>query len=397
MIGTIFKRKLPSGRITWGYSIDLGKDATGKRIRPQKIGFERKSDAETALRHKLNQKDAGTIVKPDPTAFAAFLDEWFREHADRNCTPKTVERYHELARYVLPHIGSTKLQDLSSLNLERVFNKLKDCGGWNRRAKAPRPLSAKTVRHIAGLVNVALVTAVRWKLITTNPMNGVVLPKVVKRRGTALEAEQLSMFQDLAQKHGLYELVMTGTATGCRRGELLAAQWSDMDFTDRVLSISKSLEQTRGQLRVKSTKNEEPREISLPGSVISMLRDLRTRQAECRRLFGADYRDDLNLIFCTPEGNYLKPDSITAKVCLLARQAGLKGVSLHTLRHSHGSQLLANGVPLPVVSKRLGHSNVYTTANIYAHALSKDEAAVGDIWENTVQRDIDAERRRKKS
>lgn len=106
MIGTVFKRKLLSGRITWGYSIDLGKDATGKRIRPQKIGFERKADAETALRLKLNQKDAGTIAKPDPTAFAPFLDQWFREHADRNCMLKTVERHHELAAYVLPTLAT---------------------------------------------------------------------------------------------------------------------------------------------------------------------------------------------------------------------------------------------------------------------------------------------------
>lgn len=144
-----------------------------------------------------------------------------------------------------------KLQDLTSLLLERTFNHLKDAGGVERKTRKPRPLSAKTVHHIAGLVNVALVTAVRWKLLTTNPMAGVVLPKVVKHPGRALEADQLSAFQDLAQKHGLFEFVMAATATGCRRGELLAAQWSDVDFVGRVLRISKSLEQTRGQLKGK--------------------------------------------------------------------------------------------------------------------------------------------------
>jgi integrase len=88
----------------------------------------------------------------------------------------------------------------------------------------------------------------------------------------------------------------------------------------------------------------------------------------------------------------LKPDTLTAKVCLLATKAGLKGASLHTLRHSHGSQLLANGVPLPVVSKRLGHSSVYVTAMIYSHALSKDELAAADIWDTSVQKSIDAAR-----
>ena len=115
MNGCTFKRTLPSGRITWGYSIDAGKDENGKRKQIFKSGFERKKDADDALRQKLNEKDEGELVKPDPTTFAAFLREWFKEHAERNCTPKTVERYRELTAYVLPHIGGIKLQDLSAL------------------------------------------------------------------------------------------------------------------------------------------------------------------------------------------------------------------------------------------------------------------------------------------
>lgn len=152
--------------------------------------------------------------------------------------------------------------------------------------------------------------------------------------------------------------------------------------------MSKSLEQTKAGLRVKGTKTEKPREIPLPKSTIEVLRVHRGNQAENRRLFGPDYRDDLNLVFATPDGNYLKPDSITAKVCLLAKKAGLKGASLHTLRHSHGSHLLANGVSLPVVSKRLGHSSVYVTATIYSHALSNDEVAAAEVWDTAVQAKI---------
>lgn len=397
MTGCIFKRKLPSGSITWGFSVDAGKDATGRRKQIFKSGFTKKAEAQAALRQKLNQKDDGELVKPDPTTFSGFLAEWFTEHAERKCTPKTVERYRQLAAYVLPHLGTTKLQDLTALTLERVLNHVKDSGGWNRKTKTHRPLSAKTIRHIAGVLHVSLDTAIRWKLIKTNPVDGVQLPKVEKREGVALDAGQLSTFLDAAKGQGLFEYLSFDMVTGCRRGELLAAQWPDVDFVRRELRVSKSLEQTKEQLRVKPTKSEKPRVISLPASAIAMLRDHRSRQSENRRLFGSDYRDDLNLVFCTPSGEYLKPDSITAKVCLLAKKAGLPGVSLHTLRHSHGSQLLANGVPLPVVSKRLGHANVYTTANTYSHALTQDERAAADIWDATVQKSIDAIQRVKKS
>jgi len=92
-------------------------------------------------------------------------------------------------------------------------------------------------------------------------------------------------------------------------------------------------------------------------------------------------RTDLDLVFCDPQGQYLKPDSITAKACIIARQAGLgKGVSLHTLRHSHASQLLQAGVSLPTVSKRLGHTNVHTTAMIYSHALPNDDVDAAELW-----------------
>jgi integrase len=386
--GCIFKRTLPTGRITWGYSIDAGRDEKGKRKQIFKSGFLRKGDAEDALRRRLNEKDEGELVKPDPTTFTGFLKEWFTEHAERNCTPKTVERYHQLAAYVLPHIGAVKLQDLSALMLERVFNKLKDSGGWNRKAKAARPLSAKTVRHIAGLVHVALETALRWKLVKSNPVHGVVLPKVKKREAKSLEASQLATFLDAVREHGIFEFVMIAAATGCRRGELCALTWADVDFNERVMRVSKSLEQTKEGLRVKPTKTEKPREISLSKSAIEVLRNLRSQQAENRRLFGPDYRDDLNLVFCDPQGDYLKPDTLTAKVCLLASKAGLKGVGLHTLRHSHGSQLLSAGVPLPTVSKRLGHSSVYVTATVYSHALSQDERAAGDAWEDAVKTKI---------
>lgn len=91
-----------------------------------------------------------------------------------------------------------------------------------------------------------------------------------------------------------------------------------------------------------------------------------------RDIFGAHYCTDVDVLFATPEGNCPKPHSITAKVCLLARSAGLKGISLHSLRHTHSSVLLGLGVPLPVVSKHLGHTTPAVTPRFTAtlsHAM----------------------------
>jgi integrase len=150
------------------------------------------------------------------------------------------------------------------------------------------------------------------------------------------------------------------------------------------VTISKSLSPTRKGLQVKPTKTEQPRTLSLPATAVQALREHRILQQEMRQKFGSDYRTDLDLVFATPDGDYLKPDSVTAKVCLLARKIGMPGVSLHTLRHSHGSQLLSKGVPLTTVSKRLGHSGVRVTAEVYSHALGADELAAADIWDQSV-------------
>jgi integrase len=140
-------------------------------------------------------------------------------------------------------------------------------------------------------------------------------------------------------------------------------------------------EQTRKALRVKTTKNKRSRVITLPASLVELLRFLYERQQENRRMFDADYRTDLDLVFAASNGEYLKPNSVPAKACLIAKKAGFSNVGIHSLRHSHGSQTLSKGVPLTTVSKRLGHSNVYTTATIYAHALPKDAAAAAELWD----------------
>jgi integrase len=166
-------------------------------------------------------------------------------------------------------------------------------------------------------------------------------------------------------------------ATGARRGEVLALRWSDIQ--DGRAIITRSLTQTRQVLEFKGTKTERPRDVKVPASALAALDAHRRRQNEFREQFGPDYRADLDLIFANPDGTPLRPNSVSSVVSLLFRRLGLpKGASLHSLRHSHGSHLVADGVPLPVVSERLGHSSVRTTAEVYAHALrgQDDEAAL---------------------
>ena len=174
-------------------------------------------------------------------------------------------------------------------------------------------------------------------------------------------------------------------ATGARRGEVLALRWSDIE--DGRAIIARSLTQTKQTLQFKGTKNERPRAVSIPERTLSALESHRKRQDEFRRHFGSDYRADLGLIFANPDGSPLKPDSVSAAVSLLSRRLKLpKGASLHTLRHSHTSHLLADGVDIATVSERLGHSSVRVTAEIYSHALRGRDDEAARRWEQFQRR-----------
>jgi integrase len=174
-------------------------------------------------------------------------------------------------------------------------------------------------------------------------------------------------------------------ATGARRGEVLALRWSDIQEGRAI--ITRSLTQTRQVLEFKGTKTERPRDVKVPESALATLDGHRKRQDEFRQQFGRDYRADLDLIFANPDGTPLRPNSISSVVSLLFRRLGLpKGASLHSLRHSHGSHLVADGVPLPVVSERLGHSSVRTTADVYAHALRGQDDDAAMRWDEFQRR-----------
>jgi len=107
-------------------------------------------------------------------------------------------------------------------------------------------------------------------------------------------------------------------------------------------------------------------------------------QDQFREQFGTDYRNDLDLVFPDPRGEPLKPDSVSASVSALFKRLKIskpKGRALHLFRHTHTSVLLAEGVPLPAVSARLGHSSVRTTQEIYAHMITGQDDAAAAAWE----------------
>jgi integrase len=436
MNGSIFKRRLPSGTVTWVYKFDAGRDQNGKRLYSFKSGFETKGGASEAMRKAIIEfeKTHGKITKHrgilgtvtwgyefgdgkkagladrsaaeaelvkeierraaaeqvpaevDPT-FAEYIGYWLDKHASRTLAPKTLERYREFAAYLIRHLGKTPLNELTTAQIQRMVHDLGDHGGMVTEAHPNgRPLAPKTVRHLATMLYTSLAEADRLGILKIqHPMRNkrVKLPKLPKREPAVVDKEKLKLLFDRARTTRLYPFIVLASATGCRRGELLALQWPDLNMTTGELSVSKSLEQTKAGLRVKGTKSEKPQHFVVPDSVLPVLADHRAEQEEDKRLFGADYQDH-NLIFCQPNGAYYSPDRLGARVKELMGKVGLEGVSLHSLRHTNATELLRNGVPLAEVSRRLGHADQNITLAIYSHAVPADSRAAAKIWDDAL-------------
>ena len=388
------KRKYISGKTAWFFKFQPpGATRLGSVIREH--GFATKQaavDAETVRRgdelkkYELAKAGAAGVAAALPKTLAMLLEEFFRQHAEEKLAPKTVERYHELAACLAPELLAMPLGEVTPLHLSREWTRLLQSGGHHRKTKAPRPLSAKTVRNIAGVISSAFARAERWALVTANPVTRSEPPvpkKRIKKLLTPTEQELV-----FAAATGIWCLPMflrTAASIAARRGEILALRWSDIE--DGRFTIARSLTQTKHVLDFKCTKTDHPHVVAIPSSTLTALAEHRKRQDEFRQQFGSDYRTDLDLIFANPDGTPLKPDSVSASVSLLFRKLKLpKGASLHSLRHTHASELLDAGVPLPVVSARLGHSSVRVTADIYSHAIHGQDDEAVRRWEEYHQR-----------
>jgi integrase len=206
--------------------------------------------------------------------------------------------------------------------------------------------------------------------------------------GVALSPDQVHLLIEAASGW-LAEFLAVEAGLGIRRGEALALRWSDIVGDEAY--ISRSLCQVGESLIFKGTKSGRDRRIAVPPTVTGALDRQRVAQGKERATF-PDYRCDLDLVFCRYDGEPLGPDSVSAKVSLLCRRLKLPaGASLHALRHSHGSQLIADGESVANVSKRLGHANASTTLNIYTHAIPGDDRETYQRWE-----DIQGERPEKR-
>lgn len=379
----VFKRPDTS---TWAYSLELGRDPeTGKRRQRKRSGFRTKREAQDALRAEQVDRERGDHVEDSPTTVAEFLDGWLRGLPARELAPSTVDAYERAVRtHIKPHLGGVKVQDLTPQRIAGFLGDLRT----NGRREGDEPLSAKTVANVRGVLSTALDDAATNGLLAVNPVSRVRTPRTAKTRQSKVKAwtqAELARFLDYVERleddHDegvlqavgrLYPLWLTLAVTGMRRGEALGLQWQDVE--DGCLHVRRTRTSISGREVRGPTKTGLARRVQIDPTTLAVLQRWRERQ-EREAAAWAEVTGDTSAwnpegwMFVLEDGRPVDPNAVSRWFTRACESAGLPGIGVHGLRHSHASLLLLGGEDFVTVARRLGHSEVSTTLNIYGHLL----------------------------
>ena len=360
------------GKSSWRLKFEAGdRDPnTGKRRTRFVTVRGTKKAAQAELVRLLAEVDNGTAMEPSKVTLAEYLRGWLA--GAESLSGKTVERYRQLAeQQIIPHLGGTLLQKLRPAQIQDWHSTLLRAGG-----KAGAPLSARTVGHAHRVLHAALARAANVEIIARNVAAVVRPPKVEAEEVQILTAPQIADVLTRLSGHPLQAIVTVAVGTGMRRGELCALRWDNVDLDGATIKVERSMEETKAGLRVKAPKSRHGRRtITIPGAATEALRAHRVRQIEHRLALGAGRLGPDDLVFTMPDGRPLSPDNLSRDWRRTVLALKLPAVMFHALRHSHASALIAAGLNVLAISRRLGHATPAFTLTVYGHLFSDTDAA----------------------
>ncbi len=338
---------------------------TGREHRRWHPAGHSRADAEAiAANLDLEHAALDTPTGADPLTVARYLTEQWLPVRRHDLDPSTAHRYGWMIdHYINPAIGHLRLRSLRTEHLDRLYTDLLATGGNRSQGLAP-----KTVYDVHVICRAALNHAVDARLITTNPAHGARAPKPRGRRRhspNCWTAQQLSAFLHATAHLRLHPAFVVAATTGMRRGELAGLRWSDWNRATHTLSIARARKSIGGRSVETPVKTRSSRRsIDLDPATETTLQGWRHQQTADGHPVELD-----DPIFTNPQGRPLHPETMSQLFARQVARIGMPPIRFHDLRHTHATLLIATGVPVKVVSERLGHANPGFTMATYQHVL----------------------------
>jgi integrase len=361
----------------WVGSVSLGYGGDGKRKR-RVVYAATKKEAQDKMRQLQNDAASGIIADAAKLTVGEFLTQWLEHKVRPEVHGATHERYESVVRlHLIPVLGHVRLGKLRTIHIEAAYSELEKRGAslWTRRR--------------AGVVlAAALAHAVSHDLIPFSPTEKVAKTRVDDKEVLFLDENQSRIFLAASESHRLHALFVMAIGSGLRQGELLGLQWQDVDFEKKTVTVARSLTTVGSKFVLKSPKTKSSRRtIKLPDFVVSALQKHRLAMLAEGNIAAQ--------LFCTHTGNFIGKSNLirqafrpvlaaaNERVAKLAQERGvelkmLPEIRFHDLRHTHATTLLRRGHSIKAISKRLGHSSIKVTLEVYVHVLPEDDTVLPD-------------------
>lgn len=381
---TEYKKK--NGATVYRASVYLGVDKlTGKKARTT-VTANTKKGVKIKAREAVNAFVAnGCSVKEKPTitTYRELVALWWESYKN-TIKPNSQQTMEGIVRiHILPVFGDYKLDKLTTPIIQQQVNK------WADKANKGEKGAYANYSFLNNINRRILQYGVTMQAIKHNPARDVIIPRKQQNKEHKVKFfsnQELKQFLgyldnlDLSSYENFFDYVLYKTllASGCRIGEALALEWSDIDLKKGIISISKTLNRYQETNTPKSKAGL--REVDIDTATVSLLKEYKKRQQIQAWQLGRSVK----IVFTPFTTKY-------AYACLLRKRlqghfkvAGVPDVSFHGFRHTHATIMLYAGIEAKDLQYRLGHSNISMTLNTYVHATKEGAKKAVSIFETAI-------------
>ena len=374
-------RKRPDGR--WEGRIVVGHKENDDPIFRYVYGATQK-ELLSKLHQRIEQYADVELTEDSRMTLSAWLDHWLSDYMAGTIRDGTLRSYKMYAaNYVNPYIGDKTISQITSLDIQKLYTKLRKQGRIHAHPNYGNQLADATINRVHCMLHLAMKIAVREHLIPKNPLDGVVNPKPNYKAKQILNEEQLNIFLAAIDKDEVWrDFFYTELTTGLRRGEICGLRWQDFDENGTLKIVRSVSIKGGGELSVDFPKTPNSiRTITLPSSTVERLKE-RKQSALTEWIFPNPLH---------PE-NPMKPNSAYNRMKQILKDENLPAIRFHDLRHTFATHALASGVDAKTLSGILGHTNASFTLDTYTHVTGEMQkqasGIVGVFMENIFGKEL---------
>lgn len=373
-----------SGATKWRFYHYFGVDpATGKAEQIERRGFNTNAEARNALLEIIKDYEKNQKIKNfnnGKLRFGEVVDYWLIYY-EKQVAPTTFSNRKALFKnHILPIFKDYYIEKIDVRMCQEAVNM------WYS--------SFSEASRLVNLTENIFKFGINQGYCIDNPMSKIIRPKNTHKQdydAPFYEKDELLAFLSAVKKEEslkAYTMFYTLAFTGLRRGELFGLQWRDIDFKNKTLAVSRTViyndEAKEFQFAEPKTKSSK-RVIGIDETTIQNLLEWRNYQRQFFLRIGINTNSDEQLVFTSSTNHFITDNYLRRIVTRVTTKHDMPHITVHGFRHTHCSLLFEAGVEMQNVKERLGHSNIQTTMNIYAHVTKTERSKTADIFGDYMQ------------